>query len=67
MIYGFVDVSGSDFGSTPQKNDKVYYRIGTWSSQEYENSSNWRKFESLACDVEEAGDTGILTDRIVSN
>ena len=40
LIYGFVDASGSGFGSTLQNKDKIHYRIGTWSSKEEENSSN---------------------------
>ena len=40
-IYGFVDASGSGFGSTLLVKGQVHYRIGTWSSEEDVNSSNW--------------------------
>ena len=65
LIYGFVDASGSGFGSTLEKQDKIHYRIGTWSSSEKENSSNWREFENLVYTVEEAGRKGMLTGSTV--
>ena len=40
LVYGFVDASGSGFGSTLLVKGKVKYRIGTWSSAEDSNSSN---------------------------
>ena len=61
VIYGFVDASGSGFGSTLLLKGGIHYRIGTWSSGEDENSSNWREFENLVCEVEEAGEKGWLT------
>ena len=60
VVYGFVDASGSGFGSTLTVRGKVKYRIGTWSSEEDKNSSNWREFENLVCAVEEAGEEGKL-------
>ena len=65
LIYGFVDASGSGFGSTLQERDKIHYRIGTWSSIEENNSSNWREFENLVCTVEEAGKKGMLSGSTV--
>ena len=58
LVYGFVDASGSGFGSTLLVKEKIKYRIGTWSSLEDSNSSNWREFENLVCEVEEAGKKG---------
>ena len=40
LIYGFVDASGSGFGSTLQERDKIHYIIRTWSSMEEDNSFN---------------------------
>ena len=60
LIYEFVDASGSRFGSTLLIQDKIHYRIGTWSSLEDSNSFNWREFENLVCAVEEAGKEGHL-------
>ena len=60
IVYGFVDASGSGFGSTLLVKGKVKYRIGTWSSSEDSNSSNWREFENLVYEVEEAGQKGWL-------
>ena len=65
IIYGFVDASGSGFGSTLLVKGKIRYRIGTWSSTEDSNSSNWREFENLVCEVEEAGEKGWLTGGMV--
>ena len=45
LIYGFADASGSGFGSTLLMKEQIHYRIGTWSSSEDSNSSNWREFE----------------------
>ena len=37
LIYGFVDASGSRFGSTLQINNEINYTIGAWSTQEDKN------------------------------
>ena len=58
LIYGFVDASGAGSGSTLLPKGKIHYRIGTWSSSEDINSSIWREFENLVCEVEEAGKWG---------
>ena len=58
IVYGFMDASGSGFGSTLLVKGNIKYRIGTWSSSEDTNSSNWREFENLVCEVEQAGEKG---------
>lgn len=58
VVYGFVDASGSGFGSTMLVKSNIEYRIGTWSSTEDVNSSNWRECENLVCEVEQAGIKG---------
>ena len=65
LVYGFVDASGSGFGSTLLVKGKIKYRIGTWSSLEDSNSSNWREFENLVCEVEQAGKKGWLKESTV--
>ncbi len=60
LIYDFADASGSGFGSTLLVDKEIHYRIGTRSSSEDSNSSNWREFENLVCAVEEAGKEGKL-------
>ena len=60
IIYGFLDASGSGFGSTLLVKGNIEYRIGTWSSSEDKNSSNWREFENLVCEVEQAAEKGWL-------
>ena len=44
VMYGFVDASGSGFGSTLLVKGQVQYRVGTWSSEEDVNSLNWREY-----------------------
>ena len=56
VVYGFVDTLGGGFGSTLLEKGKIKYRIGTWSSQESQNSSNWREFENLVESVENLGE-----------
>ena len=65
IVYGFVDASGSGFGSTLLVKGHIEYRIGTWSSKEDTNTSNWREFENLVCEVEQAGLKGGLKDSTV--
>ena len=65
VVYGFVDASGSGFGSTLLVKGNIEYRIGTWSSKEDINSSNWREFENLVCEVEQAGTRGWLNNGTV--
>ena len=65
LVYGFVDASGSGFGSTLLVKGKVKYRIGTWSSAEDSNSSTWRQFKNLVCEVKEAGEKGWLSDSTI--
>ena len=55
IVYGFLDASVSGFGSTLLVRRDIEYRISTWSSLEDTNSLNWREFENLMCDVEQAG------------
>ena len=65
VVYGFVDASRSGFGSTLLVKGSIEYRIGTWSSKEDANSSNWREFENLVCEVEQAGTKGWLNNSTV--
>lgn len=60
MMYGFLDASGSGFGSSLLRKNNVYYRIGTWNREESENSSNWKEFSNLVNDFIEAGKKGWL-------
>ena len=65
VVYGFVDASGSVFGSTLLVKGQVQYRIGTWSSEEDVNSSNWREFENMVCEIEQAAHKGWLNESTV--
>lgn len=61
LMYGFLDASGSGFGSSTLVQNDVHYRIGTWKEEETDNSSNWKEFTNLVSDVKEAGKKGWLT------
>ena len=65
VVYGFVDASGSGFGSTMLVKRNIEYRIGTWSSAEDVNSSNCREFEIAVCEVEQAGGKGWLNNSTI--
>ena len=65
LVYGFVDASGSSFGGSIQREGKLTYKIGTWSSAEDKNSSNWREFENLVCEVEHEAKRGNLVGSYV--
>ena len=56
----FVDASSSGFGSTLLVKGNFEYRIGNWLSYEDKDSSNWREFEKLVCEVEQAENKGWL-------
>lgn len=60
LIYGFVDASGSGFGSSKLYKNNLYYRIGICSTKDSDESSNWREFENLVEDFEEQGRQGWL-------
>ena len=51
IVNEFLDASESGFVSTLLIKDNIEYRIGTWSSSEDINSSNWTEFENLICKV----------------
>lgn len=65
IIYGFVDSSGGGFGGTLQHASKINYPIGTWSSKEEDNSSNWKEFGNLVLEVERAAQKGWLSGSTV--
>ena len=65
LVYDFVDASGSGFGSTLLVKGKIKYRIGTWSSAEVSNSSNWREFENLVYETEDTGEKCWLSESTV--
>lgn len=65
LIYGFVDSAGSGFGGTFLRNEYLHYRIGTWSSEEKNNSSNWKEFRNLVDELKEANEKGLLNGATV--
>ena len=65
VVYGFADASGSGFGNSIVIHGEIRYRIGTWGSDENQNSSNWRELENLVQSMEKAGKQGWLTGATV--
>jgi hypothetical protein len=60
IMYGFGDASGKGFGSTLLSSGGIKYRIGLWSRDAEEDSSNWRELGNLVEALEEEGATGSL-------
>lgn len=47
LAYGFLDASGSGFGSTIERDGEVVYRMGVWGKDEDGESSNWKEFGNV--------------------
>lgn len=60
IIYGFADASKSGFGASIAYVDSVRYRVGTWSNDEDDCSSNFREFANIVETVEEEVRSGRL-------
>ena len=61
VTYGFGDASGKGFGSGLSKGeDGISYRIGVWTTEESEESSNWREFTNVVETLEEEAASGKL-------
>ena len=61
-LYGFGDASGGGFGSSWEVEGKVKWRLGTWGSEDSENSSsNLRELKNLVETLEVMGVEGDLT------
>ena len=65
MIYGFVDASKSGFGASLQLEDGIKYRIGTWSKDEENESSNYREFANAVETLEEEEHNGTINNATV--
>lgn len=60
VIYGFADASKSGFGASLQMEKGVRYRIGTWSKDYDDESSNFREFENVVITLEEQSKDGSI-------
>jgi len=60
IVYGFADASKSGFGASLEYVDGVRYRVGTWSSDEDNASSNFREFANIVETIEEEVNNGRL-------
>ena len=65
LVYGFVDASKSDLGSTKTWNNKMIVRMGTWGSDADYKSLNWREFTNLVEDLEKEERSGDLNDSCI--
>ena len=59
-VYGFLDESGTGFGSTIESQGEVKFRMGIWGRDDCDNSSNWKEFENLVSTLEDELHTGSL-------
>ena len=51
-VYGFIDASGSGFGSSFDRESKTSYRMGVWGKDDEGNSSNWKEFQNFVESLE---------------
>jgi hypothetical protein len=65
LLYGFADASGSGFGSTIMLEGGIRYRIGTWPSDNEDDTSNYREFENLVDALREEDEAGNLVDALI--
>ena len=65
IAYGFLDASGSGFGSTIAKENGITYRMGVWGRDEDSESSNWKEFQNVVEALEEESQTGSLKGSLV--
>ena len=59
LIFGFVDASGTGFGSSMLSKKGIRLRIGVWGTDEdSEETSNWKEFQNAveALEAEEDDD-----------
>ena len=61
-VYGFGDASGKGFGSAFGTREGLSYRIGIWTEEESEESSNWREFTNCIESLEAEAEAGHLTN-----
>jgi hypothetical protein len=60
VIYGFGDASGTGLGATFTCGSGFTFRIGVWSSDESDQSSNWREFTNIVDSLEDEASAGNL-------
>jgi hypothetical protein len=64
--YGFGDASGTGFGSSFERQDGVFYQVGTWGPDQEDTSSNWKEFQNvvraieLECETSKVKDTEVI-------
>ena len=59
-VYGFMDASGSGFGSSFDRDNKTTYRMGVWGKDDEHNSSNWKEFQNFVESLEHEYSLGTL-------
>jgi hypothetical protein len=60
VVYGFGDASGSGFGSSLYKEEKISYTHGQWTEHIRDNSSNFRELSNIVLTLERAQSRGEL-------
>ncbi|KAG7368517.1 hypothetical protein IV203_031260 [Nitzschia inconspicua] len=51
-FYGFGDASGSSFGATFEIGSRIDFEYGQWTTEDSENSSNWRELKNLVTSIQ---------------
>mmetsp|Transcript_5414 Transcript_5414/g.8305 ORF Transcript_5414/g.8305 Transcript_5414/m.8305 type:complete len:80 (-) Transcript_5414:197-436(-) len=46
FYYGFGDASGTSFGSSFEKDQRIEFEYGQWCTESSEQSSNWRELKT---------------------
>ena len=60
VVYGFGDASGTGLGSTFTCGSGFNFRIGIWSGDDIDESSNWREFTNIVESLEDEARSGHL-------
>ena len=61
VVYGFGDASGTGLGSTFTCGSGFNFRVGIWSSDVEDESSNWREFTNIVESLEDEARSGHLS------
>ena len=64
-VYGFLDASGTGFGSILEKEGKATFQMGVRGEDDKDESSNWKEFQNVVETLEEEGALGNLNGSLL--